>query len=109
MVRSKVTGVNKNDGSSYINILGSYNDGGVYIGKMNVPEAMFWVEGITKFNTNIAYISGIAYYVYQNWNATNTSFNVSVSVSDESHISKHKNPKYMCNVSGTEYTYIAFG
>lgn len=109
MIRSKVTDKNNTDGTSYINILGSYNDGGISIGRVNVPEAMFWIEGITKFATSISYRNGSAYYVYQNWNVTDMGFNVSVSVSNELYIGDKKDPKYMCNVSETEYTYIAFG
>ena len=112
MVRSKVTGLNKAQSRSrdaYINVLGSYENGGIAFEKTNIPEAMFWVEGITKFTVISVYTNQFYYYAYQNWNATNTGFNVSVSVSDEFYISEYKNPKYMCNVSGTEYTYIAFG
>nr|DAO58099.1 MAG TPA: hypothetical protein [Bacteriophage sp.] len=111
MVRSKVTGWNKvqsRSGDAYINVLGSYEDGGIALERVNVPEAMFWVEGITKFTVISVYTNQFYYYVYQNWNATNTGFNVSVSVSNEFYISDYKEPKYMCNVSGTEYTYIAF-
>ena len=93
----------------YINVLGSYNDGGITFERMNVPEAMFWVEGITKFTVISVYTNQFYHDVYQNWNATNTGFNVSVSVSNEFYIGNYENPKYMCNVSETEYTYIAFG
>ena len=112
MVRSKVTGLNKSQSrlrDAYINVLGSYENGGIVSGKTNVPEAMFWVEGITKFTVISLYKDQLYHNVYQKWNVTNTSFNVSVSVSDEFYIDNEKNPKYMCNVSGTNYTYIAFG
>ena len=114
MVRSKVTGRNNaqsRSGDPYINVLGSYEDGGIAVERVNVPEAMFWVEGITKFTVISLYKEQLYRSVYQNWNVTNTSFNVSVSVSDsdEFYIGDYKKPEYMCNVSGTEYTYIAFG